>query len=268
MSTYTDIKARVQKLLPELTNESDASIWARLCQCFAGTIDATILNCTNSERVIASSARSLRVAGRQYYIDTALAYQYGDNLVLLDEKTYRYGYEQTDASKQIVKQVAILYYPDQRVIVISVATIDNDGVVQALSKDQLDDFKSYMEYKSPLGIAPEIVSQSPWEVDASTLTIRYNDAFSLATIKSDVQEVLKKQQAKVRGYVPIYVNEIENALREVDGVIDAYLTSPTAISPDGSASRPASKGVLNTDTGYFNFSEGLRNLSKAEFIIV
>lgn len=267
MSTFTDIKERVQTLIPELTNTSNASIWTRLCQCFAGVIDTTVLNCANSELVIANSARSLRVAGRQYYIDTALAYQYGDNLVLLDPKTYRYGYAETDTSKQIVKQVALLYDVTNRVIIISVATIDNDGVVTPLTSAQLADFKSYMEYKTPLGLAPEITSTAAWTIDAEILTIRYDSAYSLESIKKSVQAVLKNQQAKVRGFVPIYVNEIESALNDIDGVIDAYFTAPVAVSPDASVSRAVVKGVLNTDSGYFNFSDGLRDLTKVEFVI-
>lgn len=270
MSTFSDIKERVQTLIPSLTNDSNASIWTRLCQVFAGVIDATNLNCANSERVIENSARTLRLAGRQYYVAAALEYQEGDDLVLVDPATYRYGYAEVDTSKQIVKQVALIYNSATRFITMSVATIDADGQVTPLTETQLAAFASYIEFRTPLGLALEVVSNTPSVVDATMLTIRYDDAFSLDNIKTQVQQVMINQQAIIRGSSPLYVNDIEAAFRSINGVVDAFFTNPyTYESSSPSQTTPASKGILKSQTGYFNFSQGLQELSpsQVEFVI-
>lgn len=267
MSTFTDIKQRVQTLIPSLTNDSNASIWVRLCQVFAGVIDTTNLNCSNSEKAIEHSARTLRVASRQYYIDMALAYQEGDDLVLLNPATYSYGYAEVDSSKQIIKQVAIGVNTPQS-FTLSVAKVETDTVTP-LTKDELTAFISYMELLTPLGIAIEISSNDPTTVDADLLTIRYDPSFSLDTIKSQVGETLIGQQMIIRGSTPLYVNDIESNFRNINGVVDAFFTNPYSYNGDSAAAVPASKGILQTQTGYFNFSTDLRDLSpsKVEFII-
>ena len=127
MSYYSNIIEQLQATTPELTNSSNASIFHRIVEAFAQALNTISLNISNSETVIENSARTLRVAGRQYYVDKSLAFQFGDNLVLIDQTNFQYGYAQIDASKQIIKQAAIYTTGNGAVINLNVCTQDDTG---------------------------------------------------------------------------------------------------------------------------------------------
>ena len=246
MTTYEQIVANIGKTISSLTSTSNSAIWRRLAAVFAETINTVLLNQSNSEVVIETAARTLRVMGKQYYIDTALAFQTGDNLVVVDPSKYAYGYEAVDPAKQIIKQVAIRVDAQKNVINMHVCTQDANGNNVALTAEQLAEFSNYMTAKSVFGISMMISSPTPNIITTTQLFIRYLDTYSLFQIKNSVKEIL---------ITTVFVNDIETALASVPGVRDAYFVGITC---DGAE---PTNGILTPASGYFNFSAALQNLT-------
>lgn len=263
MDFLSQIIASLAITTPELSNTSNASIWQRVVAVFAQLLNTISLNISNSEQVIENSARTLRVAGKQYYIDTALAFQYGDDLMVTDASNYTYGYATIDASKQVVKQVSIYATPNNGVLSMNVCGQDANGnnvAFNTIDPDILPSFVDYMNALSPFGISLNIASPTPAIVDATNLYIRYNNTYSLSQIQSAVQAVLITAQSSLRGGAPIYINDIESAINAVPGVRDAYFAGLTC---DGIA---PSQGYFIPSQGYYNFSTNLQTLASGVVI--
>lgn len=254
MTTYETIISRLKSVASELNNTSASALYKRIVSAFSETVNTVLLNISNSEATIENTARTLRVMGRQYYIDTALAFQFGDNLVLVDPATHRYGYDPVDPSKQIIKQVAVRVDANDKLIYMNACTQDSAGNNTPLTDEQLAEFTDYMNSKSCFGITLMISSPQPSTIQASNLYVRYLDTYSLSQIKKSVSEVLITTQGTLLGDSPVYVNDIESALSAVDGVRDAYFVG---INCDGQ--QPVN-GVITPQSGYFNFSAELQNL--------
>lgn len=141
--TANQIKAYLANILPNL-NSSASAIWTRFVDVFSTIIDILTGEIGRSNTIIETAARSLRVMGQQYYIDKALAYQEGDDLVVVNDETLAMGYAETDTSKQIIKQV-YTSVPDNGEIYLKVATTDSDNNLIPLTTQQLDAFKGYMK---------------------------------------------------------------------------------------------------------------------------
>lgn len=254
MSYSSEIKEKIAQTVPELTNTSNSSIWSRIVEVFAQVLNTITLNISNSETVVTNAARSLRVAGAQYYIDKATAFQYGDSLTLIDPTTYSYGYSTVDATKQIIKQVSIYVTSENGIIKMTACTQDSVQNI-SLTSDQLSAFTAYMQAVSPIGIALFISSPTPSIVSCQQLIIRYYNTYSLPTIKTNVQSVLQTTQNAIKGNAPIYINDIETSLSSINGVRDAYFSGITC---DGV--QPAN-GFFQPDAGYFNFDQSITTLS-------
>lgn len=260
MAIIDEITNRISAVIPALNNSSASSIATRMMQVFAAVVDTTILNNNNSISAITNAARTLRVAGRKYYIDTALAFQEGDNLVMIDPASFKYGYATIDPTKQIIKQVAINTVQISGTIIMKVATQNVDGYNTPLTSVQLSSFASYMQSMAPLGISMPISSPAASIVSATKLVIHYSNSYSLTTIQNTVKTVLITTQGMLVGDSPVFVNDMEGALKNIDGVRDAYFVNITA---DGT---PPTNGVLTPASGYYNFDEELTTLRAVEFI--
>lgn len=255
MTTYEQIVANIGKAVSVLTSASNSAIWRRIAAVFAETINTVLLNQSNSETVIENAARTVRVMGKQYYIDTALAFQSGDNLVVVDQSNYAYGYEVVDPAKQIIKQVTVRVDANKNVVTMNVCTQDENGNNAALTADQLAEFTNYMNAKSAFGISIMISSPTPSVITTSQLYIRYLDTYSLTQIHSGIKDILITTQGALLGDSPVFVNDIESALAAVPGVRDAYFVGITC---DGVE---PTNGIITPTSGYFNFSEDLQNLT-------
>ncbi|WP_417007968.1 hypothetical protein [Alistipes putredinis] len=211
---------------------------------------------SNSEQTVESSARSLKVMGRQYYIDTALAFQYGASLTIVDSQTYRYGYATINPDQQIIKQLAFSS-TDNGLIVMKVAKIDNDGYITPLLAGELQSFSDYMNSFLPLGFQMQITSAEPAVLNCTSLYIRYSKEYSLSVITQQIKDVFLSFQADLRGDDPLYVNDIESAIKSAPGVRDAYFNNISVT--DSSEEDPITpvNGQITIPAGYFNFAREL-----------
>jgi hypothetical protein len=194
--------------------------------------------------------------GRQYYIDTALAFQYGASLTIVDPQTYRYGYATINPDQQIIKQLAISS-TDNGLIVMKVAKIDNDGYITPLLAGELQSFSDYMNSFLPLGFQMQITSAEPAVLNCTSLYIRYSKEYSLSVITQQIKDVFLSFQAYLRGDDPLYVNDIESAIKSAPGVRDAYFNNISVT--DSSEEDPITpvNGQITIPAGYFNFAREL-----------
>ena len=88
------------------------------------------------------------VASVPWYYKMALAFQYGDSLVL-DEQTQQYRYASINESKKIVKYVAVR---DKGTSVQILVSADEGGYPKPLSDDVLTVFKQYMNRVKVAGV--------------------------------------------------------------------------------------------------------------------
>lgn len=256
MSFFSDIQSTINKLIPELNNTSASSIINRIISTVASVLNIVKLEIDNSQQTVENAARSLKVMGRQYYIDTALAFQYGDALTLIDPQTYQYGYAVLDTTKQIIKQIAISQ-TDNGLIVLKVATINDEGYVTPLNESELISFSDYMGSFLPLGFQMQITSAAPAVLNCTALYIRYSKEYSYSVIVEQVKNVLLSFQSALRGDDPLYVNDIEAAIKGVSGIRDAYLNNPTITDDSSEDPITPQNGVINIPAGYFNFAQAL-----------
>lgn len=261
MATIDTIKTSVSKIVPELSNKSASALWARLCETFAAVVDTTILNMSNSEEVIRNAALNLRVAGEQYYVDKVLAFQEGDSLVIVDPTTYSYGYATVDESKQIIKQVTVSADTSSAEIRVNAATQDADGYNKLLTADQTTALQNYLQRLAPLGIAVNVSSpEKVSEITADRLFVRYYKSYSLPVVQQAVKNILISTQGMLIGGDPIYVNDIEGAIKNIDGVRDAWF-----LNLKYDTYKTPVNGVITPASGFFNFSSNLIDLSIVQF---
>lgn len=258
MANFDNILGRINQGVPELDNTSVSSIWRRMAAVFSSVIDIVNLEMRRSQDIVEYAARNLRVMGKKFYIDTALAYQDGDPVVVVDPDTLREGYSTIDPSKQIIKQVAVVT-PETGQIVMKVATTDSDGKLIPLNTTQLQSFQSYIRHFTPLGIEITVVSSEADTIDAARLYIRYNAEYSLTAIQTSLHDMLISFQTSFNPDVPLFVNDIEAAIRQIPGIRDAWFEGIQAIyNSAGSVIRvDPENGVLTLNAGYFNFDEDI-----------
>lgn len=256
MSFFEDIRINLQKIAPVLNNTSASSIVNRIISTVASVLNIIELEISNSEHTVEHSARTLKIMGRQYYIDTALAFQYGSSLTIVDPQTYRYGYATIDPTQQIIKQLAISS-TDNGLIVLKVAKIDDEGYIARLTSDELQSFSDYMNSFLPLGFQMQITSAAPAILNCTSLYIRYSKEYSLSVIRQQIGEVLLSFQAALRGDDPLYVNDIESAIKSAPGIRDAYFNNISVT--DSSEEEPITpvNGQITIPAGYFNFDREL-----------
>lgn len=256
MSFFEDIRINLRKIAPVLNNTSASSIVNRIISTVASVLNIIELEISNSEHTVEHSARTLKIMGRQYYIHTALAFQYGSSLTIVDSQTYRYGYATIDPTQQIIKQLAISS-TDNGLIVLKVAKIDDEGYIARLTSDELQSFSDYMNSFLPLGFQMQITSAAPAILNCTSLYIRYSKEYSLSVIWQQIGEVLLSFQAALRGDDPLYVTDIESAIKSAPGIRDAYFNNISVT--DSSEEEPITpvNGQITIPAGYFNFAREL-----------
>ena len=104
-------------------NTSASAIWMRLVDALSTIFNIVANEILFSEDNIANTARSLRVTRKDYYLDKALYFQYGDNLVILDNDTKEMGYNPINENNRIIKQATVS--TSEGGIILNVATTDN-----------------------------------------------------------------------------------------------------------------------------------------------
>lgn len=200
------------------------------------------------------------VASVPWYHRTALAFQYGDSLVL-DEDTGRYGYAATDEGKQPVKYVAVR---DRGTSVEILASADKDGMPVPLEGDVLTAFKQYLNTVKIAGIVLNVHSRP-----ADSIMVRaevWVDPMVLSKEGTRLADGSKAVNDAVNAYLRGIVyggtfnkTKLTDAIQAVEGVVDVELGQCFYKTQDSGAAWTLIEGNNYTAAGGSMVAEGLDN---------
>ena len=164
------------------------------------------------------------VASVPWYYKMALAFQYGDSLVL-NERTQQYEYASIDESKQVVKYVAVR---DKGTSVQILVSGDQGGSPVALSNDILTVFKQYMNRVKVAGVILNITSKESDNVTVTaTITI---DPLVLNENGELLSDGSKPVEEAITSYLKHIIyggtfnkTKLVDVIQGVEGVVDVEL---------------------------------------------
>lgn len=164
------------------------------------------------------------VASVPWYYKMALAFQYGDSLVL-NERTQQYEYASIDESKQVVKYVAVR---DKGTSVQILVSGDQGGSPVALSNDVLTVFKQYMNRVKVAGVILNITSKASDSLSiTATITIDPlvldGNGALLTDGSKPVEKAIKEHLKHIIYGGTFNKTKLVDAIQAVDGVIDVEL---------------------------------------------
>ena len=199
------------------------------------------------------------VASVPWYYKMALAFQYGDSLVL-NERTQQYEYATIDESKQIVKYAAVR---DKGTSVQILVSGDEGGNPVALSNDVLTVFKQYMNRVKVAGVVLSVRSK---EADKIIIKAKiYVDSLVINTDGTVISGVSKPVEEAINSYLRSIVyggtfnkTKLTNAILNVEGVNDVEL-GDCSYMEDGGSTYTVIKGNNYTALGGCFIAEGLSN---------
>lgn len=164
------------------------------------------------------------VASVPWYYKKALAFQYGDSLVL-NERTQQYEYATVDESKQVVKYAAVR---DRGTSVQILVSGDSVGNPVALSNDVLTVFKQYMNRVKVAGVILNITSRESDLLSLfATITIDplvLNErGESLSDGSKPVEDAIRQHLKSILYGGTFNKTKLVDAIQSVEGVIDVEL---------------------------------------------
>nr|WP_288696990.1 hypothetical protein [uncultured Prevotella sp.] len=164
------------------------------------------------------------VASVPWYYKMALAFQYGDSLVL-NETTQQYVYANIDESKQVVKYAAVR---DRGTSVQILVSGDKDGKPVALSNSVLTVFKEYMNRVKVAGVVLNISSKESDKLSISatisvdSLVIDENGV-KLSDGTMPIEEAIENHLKDIQYGGTFNKTKLISAILSVDGVEDVEL---------------------------------------------
>ena len=164
------------------------------------------------------------VASVPWYYKMALAFQYGDSLVL-NERTWQYEYASIDESKQVIKYAAVR---DKGTSVQILVSGDQGGSPVALSNDVLTVFKQYMNRVKVAGVILNITSKESDNVTVmATITI---DPLVLNENGELLSDGSKPVEEAITSYLKHIIyggtfnkTRLVDVIQAVEGVVDVEL---------------------------------------------
>lgn len=164
------------------------------------------------------------VASVPWYYKMALAFQYGDSLVL-NERTQQYEYASIDESKLVVKYAAVR---DKGTSVQILVSGDEGGNPVVLSNDVLTVFKQYMNRVKVAGVILNITSKESDNVTVTaTITI---DPLVLNENGELLSDGSKPVEEAITSYLKHIIyggtfnkTKLVDVIQAVEGVVDVEL---------------------------------------------
>ena len=246
MSAVDTIFANLSAL--GFNNASATAIYNKIAQAIGIPIDNTIQEMTNSENNILNTINTQRYGKSGYYIAKALAFQYGDDLVI-DPVTLEDVYAIIDPAKQIVSQAA--FEEIAALLFLKVATTNSiSGDLEPLTELELASFKDYMLNFELPGLPLSIISAAP-NILSFDGNITYYKTFNLTTLQANIVAALSAFRRSFTFDGVFFTGDLETYLRtNVPGLRDVYLYNTTVDGlPFG--------GSQSLSAGYFNYITGI-----------
>jgi hypothetical protein len=248
MATQDIISSNLQAL--GFTNASQAATYNKIAEAFGLVIDATLTELSNSEVDIFNIINTQRYGKSGYYTGKALAFQYGDNLII-DTVTFDYIYAVIDTTKQIVKQAAFEDLSAQ--LFLKIATLNNTtGLLEPLTSAQYDAFVNYFTVFEIPGL-PVTIINSPGNVLYFNATATFFATYDLPTLQTNLINALNSFRSSFTFNGTFYDGDLESYIKtNVPGIRDFFINN-TLIdgAPFG--------GSIALPSGYFNYVADIAN---------
>jgi hypothetical protein len=231
-------------------NDSDAAIYNKIAESFGLIIDSTLTELSNSETEIFNIINTQRYGKSGYYTGKALAFQFGDNLVI-DPVTFDYIYATIDPIKQIVKQAAFEDISSQ--LFLKIATLNTlTGLLEPLTVAQYNAFVNYFTVFEIPGL-PVTFINIPGNVLYFNAIATFYATYDLPTLQTNLLNALNTFRSSFTFNGTFYDGDLEQYIKtNVPGVRDFFINN-TLI--DGA---PFS-GSISLPAGYFNYVNNIQN---------
>lgn len=260
MATFNDILANIQTAIPQLTNTSAASVFQRIIKAFSDVVNTVLTELSNTTTTIQNYVRQNRYGKAQYYVDSAMAFQYGDSLSY--DSNYQPYYATIDTAKQIIAAAAVDITSENveiegntyavQSLSLKVATQDTNGQLVQLSDAQLKAFEDYMANFTIPGILLNIYSIAGNVIQFTTMNCVYSPQYDQQTIATNVVAAMNAFRDSMNFNSTFYPNHLEQYVRQnVSGVIDFYLAGGQMQTTSGW--QPFTESIT-LPAGYYNYT--------------
>ena len=238
-------------------NPSSTALFAKIAEAIGVTIDNTLNEISNSELVINQAIASQHYGGPEYYTAKALAFQYGDNLII-DPATLNNVYAVTDTTKQIVKQSAFSNL--QGALYLKIATLNSSGNLAPLTGTQLAAFISYFTAYEIPGLPLTIISTSG-DILNFMATVTYYSTYDLSVLQANIAAALNLFAISFPFNGVFFSGDLQDYIKKsVPGIRDVYIAG-TTINANATGFKSFT-GSSPLYAGYFNYiSTILSNLT-------
>ena len=245
-ATTTAIQANLTAL--GFTNPSQAAIYNKIAEALGIPIDNTIQEMTNSENNILSIISNQRYGKAGYYTAKALAFQYGDDLIV-DPTTLQDVYATINPLNQIVTQAAFeeLVSGNSSQLFLKIAASDPlTGNLIPLTAPQLAAFINYFVNFEIPGLPITIISAAgnilSFQAIATVLA-----TYDLAELQTALATALTTFDKTFPFNGEFYTGQLQNYINtNVPGMKDFYVYN-TALDNVPFA------GSISMPSGYFNY---------------
>ena len=248
MSTYASILNNLLVATPELNSTSQVAIYDTIARVVAIADDNTITELNSTKTIIDNTIGQQRYGRAGYYIDKALAFQYGDNLVI-DPVTLDYVYATIDTTKQIIKQAAFesIVSGGAQFLTLKVAAIDaNTNKLAPLTGPQKTSFDSYFTTYEIPGLPVTKVSIAA-NIFNFNCTVTYYSTYDYNTVVTGVIAAMISFRDSYRFNGELFTNDIESYVTtNVPGVRNTAISNTTIDNVSFS-------GSVKLSAGYFDF---------------
>jgi hypothetical protein len=225
MTFAEKILANLTALFPTWDNESQLSIKTTISNGVGICLDETQLELDDTVSIITDIIKTQRPGDSQYYIDKAIAWEPGVDLV--QDENLKWIYQEPDETKQLIVQAAVSITEGEgsETITLKVNKTDPDTELLAkLSTDELSDFKNnYMRLFQWLGVPITITTADP-DLLSFTIEISFLNNYDETTVQSNVDDALVAFRDTYKHNGVIWMNVLgKYIIDNVPGVKAAYV---------------------------------------------
>ena len=211
-------------LITTMTN-GKAPEWVLWLYNIAVQIHLTELSANSSIVDITDIFSDSIVATKQWYVDKALEFQYGD-VVIIDPITYQVGYATIDETKQVIGSCTIREFGGAVVLQLRGKNTD------LLTEDELNSFVVYMNKVKIAGTKIN-VENVLGDLISSYMTIIYDGTYNLSDIKTLIETNIEEYYNNIELTGKFISNALVDKLQQLDGIIDPQYNYGIAINTLG-----------------------------------
>jgi hypothetical protein len=215
---FEEIEAQknADPVLDDLNSTSDVAVWKgwAFITAFIHRMQQVFWDETKAELDL-KAAQSVPGTDAWWRL-RAFEFQYGDNIQVIEGKPQ---YPVIDLTKRVIKFCAVDNDLNEGTAIIKVAKDDGSGNPAPLEPDMLLAFKNYIQ---KIQFSGTRIMGSSQNSDLLKLigTVYYNPLYNLAALKVKVEQAITSYLRATSFEGSILINEIIDAVQEIDGVED------------------------------------------------